>query len=58
MAVCRRQRAASDRPARARHPDPFLVRPTVEIATPAVFREERGQALEEMAQLAWIGFAE
>ena len=36
---------------------PFLVRPAVQIAAPAVFPKETGQAFEEMAQLARNGFA-
>ena len=36
---------------------PFLICPAVQIAAPAVFPKETGQAFEEMAQLARNGFA-
>ena len=36
---------------------PFVVRPAVQIAAPAVFPKETGQAFKEMAQLVRNGFA-
>ena len=55
LAVCRLQRAADDRPARAGHPNPFLVCSAVQVTAVAVLIKEGDQAGEEVAQLARIG---
>jgi integrase len=45
------QRPALDRPTRAGHPDPFLVRPAVEVAASPVFFQESSQACKDLADL-------
>ena len=55
-AVGRLQRPADDCPTRASHPNPLLLYPAVHFSAPAMLPQEGGQAVEEMAQLAGIGF--
>jgi hypothetical protein len=54
--VCRLQRAADDRPARAAHPDPFVLCPAVHVPALAMLLEAGGKGVEEMAQFARIGY--
>jgi len=54
LAACGLQRAADDCPTRARHPDPYLICPAVQLSAVAVLIKEGDQAGEEVAQLATI----
>jgi hypothetical protein len=56
LAVCRLQRPADDRPARAGHPDPFVLCSAVQLSAVAVLIKEGDQAGEEVAQIAGIRF--